>query len=437
MLIPLPAIRYASALVFGVLISADFEAIKHTRKNLAIIFSFCFFIMFLQNACWRLFGYDFTNKMYPFITHLPLALLLIFVFKRSAYSSIASVFSAYLCCQISRWVGAVCFFITDAQTAEHLSYILSFCVIYYLIKRYVAGPAHHLMGQSKTACLLFGAIPGLYYIFDYTTTVYTDLLFTGSKAAVQFMPSIVATFYFVFVLIYYLQIERQQQSQRERDLLSTQLVQAKNQFETIRTLSESTAVHRHDLRHHFALLQGYVAAGSLDKIQEYLKNAQENIDAITPQKYCSNYTVNLILSSFAAKASSSNVVLKIIAAIPENIPLSDTEICALLSNGIENAISAVCNISDITKRVVTIKISIHKNKLLVLIQNPYIGEVQIQDGIPLSTNQGHGYGTKSILAITNSNGGQVIFSAENNIFSLKVMLPVSIVDEPARLLFNE
>ena len=40
---------------------------------------------------------------------------------------------------------------------------------------------------AKSQCQ-FGAIPAVYYVFDYMTVVYTDLLASGAPVAVEFMP---------------------------------------------------------------------------------------------------------------------------------------------------------------------------------------------------------------------------------------------------------
>ena len=46
----------------------------------------------------------------------------------------------------------------------------------------------------------FGVIPVLYYVFDYLTRVYTDLLSSGAPVVVEFMPFICCGAYLVFLL---------------------------------------------------------------------------------------------------------------------------------------------------------------------------------------------------------------------------------------------
>jgi len=83
-----------------------------------------------------------------------------------------------------------------------------------------------------------------------------------------------------------------------------QFKQAQKEFESLRQMQKTTASYRHDMRHHFALLQSMASKGNMEDIKEYLQTVQSDLDAITPVRFCENETVNLILSSFAAKRNS-------------------------------------------------------------------------------------------------------------------------------------
>ncbi len=417
-------IRFASSLLFGVAVSVIFAGIERTRKNNIAVICSCAILLLVQSAFWWLFGIGMTSKLYPLIIHLPMILFFSLYFKRPWLISTVSVLSAYLCCQAPRWIGFLAGGIFSSGLADHIIYIVAVFLAYYFLKRYVAGSVRQLMEKSNNSCLLLGAVPIFYYIFDYTTTIYTDILYSGAKWAVQFMPSTVSIFYFVFVILYYAETQKQANAQRERDMLASQLNLAKTEFATLRQLQEFTAVYRHDMRHHFAFLQGLAKEGSVDKIREYLSSAERDIDAITPLRFCENETVNLILSSFAAKAKQAKVSMTIDAKLPETLPLSDTELCSLLSNGLENAIAASAGCPDSARRTVAFKALVHKSKLLISIENSYSGEIVMKDGTPLSMIEGHGYGSRAIASIAEWHGGQAIFSAEDGVFALKIMLPL-------------
>lgn len=417
-------IRFGFSLLFGVAISVLFAGIEPTRKNNMVVRLSCVILLLAQTVCWWFFGIDMTSKLYPLIIHVPMILFLPLYFKRPWLTSAASVLSGYLCCQTPRWVGFLAGAVFDSSLADHIFYIAAVFLAYYFLKRYVAGSVRELMEKSMKSRVLLGAVPLFYYMFDYVTTIYTDILYTGTKWAVQFMPSTVSVFYFIFVILYYAETQKQADAQRERDMLSAQLQVAKTEFTTLRQLQECTAVYRHDMRHHFTFLQGLAADGNIEGIKEYLKTTQSDINAITPVRFCENETANLILSAFSTRAAQKGVLLSVDAKLPATISLSDTEFCSLLSNSLENAIAAAAACIDSRCKTVTFKAMIHKNKLLISTDNPYSGEIRMKAGLPQSLLKGHGYGTRGIVSITEERGGQAIFSGEGGVFNLKIMLPL-------------
>lgn len=421
-------IRFASSLIFGVAVSVLFAGIKFTHKSNLVIASACVILLIAQSACWWFLGIDMTSKLYPLIIHVPMILLLSLYFKRPWLMSIVSVLFGYLCCQAPRWVGFLAGAAFGTRLADHIFYIAAVFLAFYFLKRYVAGSVRELMEKSIQSRMLLGAVPLFYYAFDYVTTIYTDILYQGTRWAVQFMPSTVSVFYFVFVILYYAETQKQAAAQRERDMLTAQLQSAKTEFATLRRIQECTALYRHDMRHHFTLLQGLATESNIEGIKEYLKTTQSDMDAITPVRFCENETANLILSAFSNRAVQERIQLSVDAKLPGAIPLSDTEFCSLLSNSLENAVTAAAACTDPQSKTVTFKAQVHKNKLLLSTDNSYAGEIKMKSGLPQSPFEGHGYGSRSIVSIAENHGGQAIFSTEGGLFHVRIMLPLETWD---------
>ena len=102
-----------------------------------------------------------------------------------------------------------------------------------------------------------------------------------------------------------------------------------------------TAVYQHDMRHHLNAIDGFLAAGKPQQAEEYIRKVRSDIERITPKRYCDNELVNLLCSSFAGKAQRMGVRLEVDAKLPRELSVSDTELCAVLSNALENALRAV------------------------------------------------------------------------------------------------
>ncbi len=418
--------RSGMVLVFGVAVSFLFANVQGTRSGKLTIAFFYAFILSVQVLCWQMFGLQTTMKLYPFITHLPSIAFFVLYFKRPWLISINSVLTAYLCCQIPKWIGSLSAAILGNRYADHISYFVSMCLVYYFLKKYVADSVVQLLERSMRSCLLFGAVPLLYYLFDYATTIYTNLLYSGAREAVQFTPSVICTFYLIFVLLYYNESQKQVAAQRERDILASLLQQSQSELDNMRQIQSSTIIYRHDMRHHLSLLGSYAADGDLRKIREYLASTEADIASLTPVRYCENETVNLILTSFEARAKKLQVNLYADIKLPENLGVNDTELCALLSNALENAISAAVQLEDEKLRKVYIHAIINGDKLVISTENAYVGEIQIEGELPKSNKKeaGHGFGIKSMVSIVKRHGGLYSIETAGGVFILQLMLPL-------------
>ncbi|WP_372994760.1 sensor histidine kinase [Lutispora sp.] len=409
-------IRFGFSLIFGVMVSVLLAGIESTRKNMFIISFLCAFFLFIQFISWWTLGLDLTAKLYPLIIHLPMIVILSIYYKCPWHISAISVLTAYLCCQVPRWIGFLAGAALGSKIADHAFYVGAVFLAYFILEKYVVGSIRQLMVKSPKSCLLLGGVPLFYYIFDYVTTIYTDVLYNGAEWAVQFMPSTISVFYFVFVILYYIETQKQADFQRERDMLNTQFRQAQIELESLRKVHQNAAAYRHDMRHHLALLQGLASKGLTNEIKEYLQTAKSDMDSITPIRYCENETVNLIISSFASKAKQSEIILTVDVKLPDLLPFSDTELCSLLSNALENAIHACKNIEYKNKRYIKLRMYSKNNKLCIDIRNSYQTQPIFHQGLPVSKEQGHGYGTKSMAHIVEKHGGVYQFSFKDGLF---------------------
>ncbi|MDD4493474.1 MAG: ATP-binding protein [Eubacteriales bacterium] len=424
MLTVLGLVTYCLLLIFGVFLTCDFAGIGKTAKEHRTQAALICILFVVQIICWRVFGYDTTRKLYPLIVHLPLSVFLVVRYKITWIASLVCVFTAYLCCQTPRWFATVALYIFQSQEAYFICNALAIFPTFYLLVRYVVSPASRLMNVSKKSVLLFGILPFMYYVYDYSVTVYTTLLYSGIEIAVQFMPSTVSMCYFMFAILYYNEMQKRSIAETKSMLITVQMNQSKKEVEALQEIQQKTAIHRHDLHHHFALLGRYLEDGDTEKAIKYLYDANADIDRIITIRYCENNTVNLILSSFAVKAKEAGVTLSLDVNLPQNLGISETELCSLLSNALENSIRASSSIAEERFRTVRVNCQTHKGKLLILIENNFSGKITMVNGIPQSCNEGHGFGVKSMVMIAEKYNGYCSFTAADGVFTLKIVIPL-------------
>lgn len=124
----LEAIRYTLTLLFGIFVSTLFLDIKINKKNILIIFGFFYIDLALQAIFYFSKNISSVISLYPLITHLPLFLFFIFIFKKRIFPTLIAIASAYLCCQISNWstIFVSSFINGTADIIYSLSLFLSF-----------------------------------------------------------------------------------------------------------------------------------------------------------------------------------------------------------------------------------------------------------------------------------------------------------------------
>ena len=415
--------QYAAAFWLGVQISLMLSGAKprfHTRSNILLIY---ILLLAAQLLAFHFLGLSATRKLYPLLVHFPLWLLMVLLLKTSKLQTAVSILIAYMCCQPPRCVASLGLIIPENHWLYYILYIPAAGLFLFLSRHYAGTSIRQFMERSRKVCLTLGLVPALYYVFDYVTTVYTSLLHSGNVAAVQFMPSVVSLAYILFIFQYNSELEKQLQLRAKQDFLTMQLQQSYIALSAIQQMQEKTRQYRHDMRHHLTLLQALASENNIEKIKQYLYAIELDIEALTPIRYCKNEVVNLLLSYYAASAKKQNVEMSVTASLPSQLPYSETELCSLLSNGLENAIRAAVCVESCANRKVSIHMGIHYQNLLIQIENTYTGNITWEDGLPCSTQDEHGLGTRSIRTIVRSHGGEAIFSTRNGLFQLRIILP--------------
>ncbi|MDR0443103.1 MAG: GHKL domain-containing protein [Treponema sp.] len=469
-------LRYLIMWLFGAALTVSFAGMTRTRKNYLVFGCFIAVIFVVQIVCGLLWGVDMARKLYPLTFHAPLVVFIALYLKRPPLISVTSFLLTFLCYMPPRWIGSFTdevfsvvamnwggvsndsfdnslgvirkvvsinqSAVLNNVTINHLGLIAGAVLTFIILKKFAVKPVQRMMNRSVKSCLLLGVMPFFYYLFDLISDIYTGFIYSGNRAVVQFKPSFLAVFNLVFILIYHAVTQKQAKLQRDHDMLDMQFRLAQNEFASLRQMQKNAAAYRHDMRHHLAVIQGL--ASSEPELREYLRTALSDMDAITPVRFCKNETVNLILSAYAGKAKQAEITLTIEAKLPDEVPFSDTEICSLLSNGLENALHACKNIPEKEKRsidkrsecrdractgmteraqsskgiipFINLRMYSKNNRLNIDISNSFQTEPVFENDLPVTQEPGHGFGTKSMAHIVEKHGGMCKFFVEDGRF---------------------
>ena len=404
--------------IFGILLSAAFCPIRWTGKKRWALAGCTAGLLALQGIFY--FGTSPTaaQYLYPLITHLPLYVVLV-LFSGQKVWPLVAVLTAYLCCQVRRWAAlAVALFFPQHPLVQPVAELLFTLPLLLLFIRFLAPSMRQLSRYPASVQCQFGIVPLVSYLFDYITRVYTSLLSGANPAAVEFM-FFVCCAAFLCSILRASRVERQRiQMEQLQTSLNLQVTQAMREIEALRLSQQRASTYRHDLRHHMQFLAGCIENGRTEQALGYIRSVCSEIEAGKVTVYCENEAANLIFSAFADRAAKAGVQFTVQAGISQKPAVSESDLCVLLSNALENALHA-CKGADDSIEVQTYE---RNGKFFLQVVNDCREAVRFKDGIPVTDRPGHGIGVSSICAIVERYGGLYSFSVREGKFVLRVSL---------------
>lgn len=356
----------------------------------------------------------------PLVVHVPLLLLLYIVTGRLLWPAVC-ILLMYMCCQLRYWLGLVITLLLhgDALTLAWTKVLITVPLLIVLV-RFMVPAVQSLGAREPLTQLQVGLIPAVYYIFDYSMTVYTDLLYQGVPVVLEFMPFVCCASSLVFVLWESAKERERVEFEQMQNMLNLQVTQSLREICALRESQRQASVYRHDLRHHLQYLLERMENDQISQAKEYIRGICTELEAQKVLTYCENDTINLILSAFAGRCRNNEVQFDVCATLSSCLPVSERDLCVLLSNALENALNACCGLSG--KPCIAVLMYEKKGKFFLQITNPCKGIVRFVQGLPVTEEPGHGLGVKSICAIVERNGGMYSFSEVEGSFVLRVTL---------------
>ena len=382
-------------------------------------------------------------KSYPFLIHIPLILVIRFVCHKNIYISSIAVLSAYLMCTPRKWFGtAAAYIFKDIPMISDIVTIIITIPLIFIVIKYISPYIIRLKNESKTIISMFFLLPLTYYILEYAFTVYTDLLYRGEAVVIEFMDSFIVILYFILSTVILALLNKKNTAERENIILLAAAAQAEKEITQLSDYQKQAAIYRHDLRHHMNFIQSCLNDNSYAQAQDYIREICTSLNNSQITRYCANEAVNLILSSYIAKADKYNITTQVSVTAANLADYKPTDLCSLFANALENAINACklvqtartsinnsySSISGTTSgctsdygevnsnRIITVKVFDKNNKLCINITNTYAVEPIFVNNTPVSDKAGHGIGIRSIISVIEKYNGVYDFFTEDGVF---------------------
>jgi len=411
---------YALLLVFGIQMSFSFSGIRSHKGNKLVGLGTFLVSGLLQLILYFACGEDLLWKIYPLLSHLPVLLLLLLVYRKRFITSIAAITTVYLYCQPSRWFGELFLTLTGSDIAEHIARLVSLLLVILLSITYLSRVSAELYNQKTSSVFLVSALPIFYYIFNYATRIYSDLWERHTQLTSEFILFLVSIMEMLFCVIYYTKDIQQTRAQQKENIIRITLEQQSREMEAIRRNEQEIRLLRHDMRLFLSNISVCLDAEDIPSAQKIISGFTSYIDSTVVQHYCSNATVNYILSDYAARCSAEEVEFAANVNLNE-LPADEIIFSSILSNALDNALNAQLELPR-EKRRIKVLLKFSNGKILLSTENPFRTAPVFIDGLPVSRKRNHGFGTQSIRYAVERLGGNCQFTVLDDQFVFRAVI---------------
>lgn len=208
------------------------------------------------------------------------------------------------------------------------------------------------------------------------------------------------------------QIFENRKTERYNRHLKAQLSALEQYNLLVQKSRQQTAVLRHDLRHNYRLIYMMLRDGKVDEVMERIK-ILENLPDLTAEKFfCNSPLINAALSIYFQLAEKNGITLKQKINLPEKLNVDEGDVAILISNLLENAVKAA-GFQPPDRREIGIRFEHAGNQCVLEITNLFDGEIVFENGLPKTSEDGHGIGMLSLKNFVEKYGAQTDFSHES------------------------
>jgi len=207
-------------------------------------------------------------------------------------------------------------------------------------------------------------------------------------------------------------------------LIETHVLEVENIYKQIRGW-------RHDYHNHIQTMKAFLTSDTDMQTEhlKYLNKLDADLAGVDTVIKTGNVMADAMLNSKMSLAASKNIKVEAKASLPKKFKISETELCVIIGNMLDNSIEACMKLPDKGSRFIQVDIGTHKSMLYISVFNA-VGDDKVKKigrrYISTKDSPEHGFGLLSIDKIVNKYDGFVNRQNEAGVFTTEIMLPLSI-----------
>ncbi len=210
---------------------------------------------------------------------------------------------------------------------------------------------------------------------------------------------------------------------QEKLQMNEQLEMQKKYYRSLTEAVETEREVRHNFKHQLAALKGFLDTGNSEELSRYCDDLETVLLNITEIPYTGNAAADGVLYHYACMAKEKKISFQVCCKL-DNLSMSDTDLCCLLGNALDNAVTACERYEG--ERYISISSEKNQDMLLLTVDNSFDGIVIKRDDKILSRKRDNkeGIGIRSMKQICEKYDGISRFEAEEHQFEASFMIRV-------------
>lgn len=248
-----------------------------------------------------------------------------------------------------------------------------------------------------------------------------DKYSTGSGFQAYTVYSLFDMISCLFLLALQCEITRRENEQYNGEILQHLLYQQKQQMQISKENIELINIKCHDIKNQIATLGSRVP-------QEEIRELEQAVKIYDMAFKTGNEALDVLMVEKLMVCENKNIRLDCMIKGQLLSFMKQSDIYSLFGNAVDNAIEAVEKLTDEERRFISVRVRGEKGMLVIHVENYYEGMITFQKGMPQTTKEDkryHGFGMKSIRMIVEKYHGHLAVKAQEGIFTLNILLPVS------------
>lgn len=279
-----------------------------------------------------------------------------------------------------------------------------------------------MLPALNMAALLMVPVVSIVYIYYLIIVVHEikEIVIFGALALL--FINILIFYLYHSLLKFYSARMNEQVFKQMLEVYSYQLDIARESEERVKALRHDI---KHHIKHHIIELSAMAKKNNNDDMIKYLSGMKDFM--LNPKEYSTtgNREIDGVLNYMLQKANKTLNQVDVQINIPEDLYFNNFNICVILGNLVDNAVREA---SKSKEKLLTIKMQIKQEVLLIFIENSYSGKI-LGKRNGLQTTQPelaiHGIGLENVKKVVIANGGEIKIDYTSNRFCVQVLLYMS------------